>query len=93
MQGGRYRSPRVATVLDWLASRGFAGVGQTSWGPTGFVLLDSEWRSLELLAELRTRFRAEAGLRFALSRGRNRGAEVSLASGSPQTAAAIASGA
>ncbi|MGI9334207.1 MAG: hypothetical protein ACR2RL_13745, partial [Gammaproteobacteria bacterium] len=41
-QGGRYASADVAGVLQWLANNGAAGIGQSSWGPTGFALCETE---------------------------------------------------
>jgi beta-RFAP synthase len=35
--GGRFTSPRVAKVAASLARAGALGIGQSSWGPTGFV--------------------------------------------------------
>jgi beta-ribofuranosylaminobenzene 5'-phosphate synthase len=37
-QGGRYASPVVADVVARLRARGVRGVGQSSWGPTIFVV-------------------------------------------------------
>src|SRR5579859_3864673 len=42
VQGGRFASPRVSRALAWLREQGFAGIGQSSWGPTGFALVSSE---------------------------------------------------
>ncbi len=36
-QGGRFTSPRVAAALDRLAALGAHGLGQSSWGPSGFA--------------------------------------------------------
>src|SRR6266404_136638 len=41
LQGGRFASPLVADVLAWLESQGLSGVGQSSWGPTGFAIVGS----------------------------------------------------
>ncbi len=41
-QGGRFTSPRVSRWLNWFAAQGVAGVGQSSWGPTGFVVCESQ---------------------------------------------------
>lgn len=38
-QGGRYTSPRVARLLDYLKDQGATGIGQSSWGPTGFCMV------------------------------------------------------
>ena len=40
-QGGRFTSPRVGVALATLHQAGAAGVGQSSWGPTGFAFAES----------------------------------------------------
>ncbi len=37
VQGGRFASARVAAALDRLAALGATGLGQSSWGPSGFA--------------------------------------------------------
>jgi beta-RFAP synthase len=74
-QGGRFASPAVASALAWLESKGVAGVGQTSWGPTGFAIVESQVRAHALLVEVRTRFASE-GLELVVVSGRNRGHEL-----------------
>jgi beta-RFAP synthase len=75
-QGARYTSPGVAEVLGWLESQGVRGIGQSSWGPTGFAILGSERDAVRLAHQAQRRWSAAAGLRFAVSRGRNHGGEV-----------------
>jgi beta-RFAP synthase len=78
VQGARFLSRSVAAVLAWLEAEGIAGVGQSSWGPTGFGLIGSESEAAALLAAARRRWPADSGLSFALSRGRNRGADIEV---------------
>jgi len=75
-QGGRFASPKVAEVLAWLESRRIIGVGQSSWGPTGFGLIADAAQGRRILDELRGLWPATKGLEFELRRGRNFGAEV-----------------
>ncbi|MEA2783257.1 MAG: beta-ribofuranosylaminobenzene 5-phosphate synthase [Rhodospirillaceae bacterium] len=75
-QGARFSSPTVTEALAFLHAEGVAGVGQSSWGPTGFSLVGSEAEAKILLARVRERFPADTGLTFAISRGRNRGGEI-----------------
>ncbi len=78
LQGGPFTSGNVAEAIDWIrAAHTICGVGQTSWGPTGFVFIDSESRARRILDDLAGRFGAVAGLSFSVHRGRNRGAEIS----------------
>ncbi len=74
-QGGRYASPRVARALAWLRERGAAGIGQSSWGPTGFALLDSEVAAHGLARAARLELAGE-GLEFLVCAARNRGADI-----------------
>ena len=71
-QQGRFTSVAVGALLAWLEAKGIPGVGQTSWGPTGFAVIESQVRAHALLLEARERFQGE-GLEFALVSGRNRG--------------------
>jgi beta-RFAP synthase len=79
VQGARFASSSVAQALAWLEAEGIAGVGQSSWGPTGFGLIGSEADAAALLADARRRWPPESGLTFAVSRGRNRGADIEVA--------------
>lgn len=75
-QGGRFTSPAVSAALAWLEAQGIAGVGQSSWGPTGFALLGSEAQAGEVAREAERRF---SDLRFLVTSARNRGAEIAVA--------------
>ena len=75
-QGGRFASPGVSRVLAWLGSQGLKGIGQSSWGPTGFAVCPSEPVANRLMAEAQARFGRDLGLDFAVTRGRNRGARI-----------------
>lgn len=75
-QGGRYASPRVAAVLQWLSDQGVACFGQSSWGPTGFAVLADEATADDFLHKLRTQFAHQATLKFVLCKGRNEGGLV-----------------
>jgi predicted sugar kinase len=75
-QGGRFASPAVAEALAWFESRGIAGVGQSSWGPTGFAIVDAESRANELVRDARARWGEAGPLQFMGCGGRNRGADI-----------------
>ena len=79
VQGGRFASPGVSRVLDWLGSRGLNAIGQSSWGPTGFAVCPSDATAIHLKAEAEARFGREFGLDFAVTRARNQGADVESA--------------
>lgn len=75
-QGGRWTSAAVGQALDHLRRVGIVGVGQTSWGPTGFALAPSLAEAGELAATLRDTAPA-LGIRIVTAR--NRGAEIVVA--------------
>lgn len=75
-QGGRFTSPAVAAALAWAEAQGFAGVGQSSWGPTGFVLTSDAEQAEWLEQGLKRRFGELSPLRYRVVRGRNSGAKV-----------------
>ncbi len=76
VQGGRFASPRVAQALGRLRDAGLAGIGQSSWGPTGFALIASEAEAQQLRDELARRFGDDDKLSFQICAGRNRGADI-----------------
>jgi beta-RFAP synthase len=79
-QGGRFTSRAVAEVLAWLEAQGVRGVGQSSWGPTGFALLADDREAERLRAAAEQRFAAAwPSLRLLVVAGRNRGAAVTVA--------------
>jgi beta-RFAP synthase len=75
LQGGPYTSPQVGEVLAWLGAKGVIGLGQSSWGPTGFAFFASEGAGEAAMAEAQARA-GHGGLRFDLARGRNDGAKI-----------------
>jgi beta-RFAP synthase len=85
VQGGRYSSPPVAAVLRWLAEAGYAGIGQSSWGPTGFVFVEDPLEAQALEGELTRRFAGAGALAFRAYAGRNRGAEIRRVAGKPHS--------
>lgn len=75
-QGGRFTSPAVAGALLWVDSLGYPGIGQSSWGPTGFVLLPGEQDGKELLGEARRRYGDLSPLRFLVVGANNEGSRI-----------------
>ena len=80
-QGGRFTSPEVGEALAWLGARGAVGLGQSSWGPTGFCLVESAARASRLIDSVCGRY---AGLSFISASARNRGADILPAAGLPR---------
>lgn len=75
LQGGVFTSPRVAAVIDVLRAEGARGIGQSSWGPTGFAFVETEAEGLRLL-DVASEADRTGTLRFVLASGRNAGAEI-----------------
>jgi beta-RFAP synthase len=72
-QGGPFANPRVADLVERVRTLGVRGVGQSSWGPTVFALVDNPAAADTLVARLR----AHATLcDLIVSRVNNTGARV-----------------
>jgi beta-ribofuranosylaminobenzene 5'-phosphate synthase len=78
VQGGRYASPAVAQVLSWFESEGWTGIGQSSWGPTGFALVENAAAADALVAAAKGKWAGDGRLAFMICRGRNRGGRADL---------------
>lgn len=74
--GSMYTSAAVARLLEWIRPRYCAGLGQSSWGPTGFAILPSAERATEVLAAARAAGVVDPALRLVVVAGRNRGAQL-----------------
>jgi beta-ribofuranosylaminobenzene 5'-phosphate synthase len=74
-QGGVFSSVDVAETMNWLAKRGAVAIGQTSWGPTGFCLVENAEIAENLIESARNTFEKKS-LRFSVVSARNRGGEV-----------------
>jgi beta-ribofuranosylaminobenzene 5'-phosphate synthase len=75
-QGGVFTSPEVSLAMGWLAQQGAVGIGQTSWGPTGFCLLQGVELAATLIEQARDTFAPLSRLSFVIASARNRGGEV-----------------
>jgi predicted sugar kinase len=70
-------SAGVSDALEWLRGQGVTGLGQSSWGPTGFAFAASEAEGEALLRGVRARLK-RGDLSFELAQGRNEGANVEI---------------
>lgn len=75
-QGGCFASPAVAAALEWATAQGFPGNGQSSWGPTGFILTADARQARALELGLKARFAEPSPLRYRITTGRNLGARL-----------------
>jgi beta-RFAP synthase len=73
--GSAWSSTAVGRVAAKLAQGGAVGIGQSSWGPTGFGFVDSEDAARRLYPTLVQEAKAE-GLEIMIVRGRNAGARI-----------------
>jgi beta-RFAP synthase len=76
-QGGTYTAA-AAELIAWLRRQGVDGVGQTSWGPTAFAVVEDEGRAAALAAAAR---RALPAITATVAAGRNNGANAPGARG------------
>jgi beta-RFAP synthase len=79
--GARYTSPRVATIMELLERLGAKGIGQSSWGPTGFAFAGSDDEAQRLIESVQEERRAQekgrpSNLAMLVCRGINHGARL-----------------
>lgn len=77
-QGGRFCSRLVADALPWLMKQGATGIGQSSWGPTGFAIFANETHAYQALKKIRHEWRDEARVTFKVCKARNQMAEIKV---------------
>lgn len=73
-QGGVFTSKNVELIANKLAEAGAVGLGQSSWGPTGFAFARSEDEASNMVAHAQ-RY-AEPGTEIRIIKGRNHGAII-----------------
>ena len=78
-QGGRFTSPRVQAALEFLAGEGAVGIGQSSWGPTGFCLVGTPAQAENLSRAAMNRFADWPDLDFLVATPRLHGAAIQQA--------------
>jgi beta-ribofuranosylaminobenzene 5'-phosphate synthase len=83
--GSAFASPAVAALVSWMAAQAAGvGIGQSSWGPTGFVFVPSDAVAHDLIARARAAGVADPALALHACAFRNTGALCQLL---PQAAA------
>ena len=77
-QGGLFKSKSVATVLAYLYDQQILCAGQSSWGPTGFAVFESDASAVTMLEQLRLHFVHLTNISFQLTNANNSGAKIVL---------------
>jgi beta-ribofuranosylaminobenzene 5'-phosphate synthase len=78
VQGGhRFSSPAVAAALAVVEREGALGIGQSSWGPTGFAFAHSHGEATRLASLLRQKPEGR-GLDIRVCAALNRGAHIKV---------------
>jgi beta-ribofuranosylaminobenzene 5'-phosphate synthase len=76
-QGGPFNGPLLTTIIEQIRDMGHAGVGQSSWGPTIFVVTPSQQAAESLVADLRARHDLP-GLDLVIAPPNNCGAQIEV---------------
>jgi len=75
--GSAWSEPRVGTLARKLEAGGAVGIGQSSWGPTGFAFVPSQKEADALYHSFVQDAKAQ-GLELTIAAGRNTGASVEI---------------
>jgi beta-ribofuranosylaminobenzene 5'-phosphate synthase len=73
-QGRAYASAAVGNLVEWIGAHCAAGIGQSSWGPTGFAVLPSADAARDIVAAARAAGVADAALSLRSVGGCSHGA-------------------
>ena len=84
-QGGRFMSKEVEKSIHWMGQHGAVGLGQSSWGPTGFCIIEGKTTAQQLLNQVKSEFRTNSFLNFQLISARNSGGEINIDKGDAQS--------
>ncbi|TIR31589.1 MAG: GHMP kinase [Mesorhizobium sp.] len=74
-QGGVFTSKRVERVAHGLNEAGAVGIGQSSWGPTGFAFAPSQEAAVSFVSAVQQT--VEDSIEIKIVKGRNSGAKIS----------------
>ncbi len=76
VQGGMFTSLEVAEVMYWLEQQGAVAIGQTSWGPTGFCVVENPEQANLLVTQMESKFSHFSHLSFKTTGARNSGGDI-----------------
>ena len=75
-QGGSpFTSHAVGRIAGRMRDMGATGIGQSSWGPTGFAFVDGDEAAVRLYHSLVEEAKSD-GVEIVIARGRNTGARI-----------------
>jgi beta-RFAP synthase len=83
VQGGTYADARIAQLVAALRDRGVRGVGQSSWGPAVFAVVNDLERARTIAAWVREGWRLSEN-QVILTGGCNSGARVGRSDAAPK---------
>jgi beta-RFAP synthase len=90
-QSGRaFASEAVGRLVGWLGEQAGAGIGQSSWGPTGFAIVASAEEARRALAAARSAGVIDPALEIHVVAARNRGGTIAATAAATAAAAAAA---
>lgn len=78
IQAGYYRSAQVADCMKWALTHGATGIGQSSWGPTGFAIYPDLDTAQHALSTARKKWSAKKNLGFNLYAAHNTMARITI---------------
>lgn len=78
VQRGYYISKQVEHCLHWMLDHRATGIGQSSWGPTGFAIYPNEDTAKQALEEAHKNWHTEKNLDFYLCTAHNASAEIQV---------------
>jgi beta-RFAP synthase len=90
-QGGPFASPAVGRVVEFIAAHACAGIGQSSWGPTGFAIVATLDEARRALGSAQAAGVVDPALELRVASARNRGGTI-VAPPAPRRAGAATPG-
>ena len=90
VQGGRFLSPQVAEILDYAERNNAVGIGQSSWGPTGFIIVENETVAFNMKSQIQKRITG-TDVRLQVCKPRNTGATIDIVDCDVEPQAALSS--
>ncbi|MFB0543998.1 MAG: beta-ribofuranosylaminobenzene 5'-phosphate synthase family protein [Candidatus Bathyarchaeia archaeon] len=78
IQGGRFCHPLVEAGINYLLEEGAHGVGQSSWGPAFYGLVEGEEQAEEVRRKLQRFLEEKGGGRAFYAKANNCGAEITV---------------